>query len=93
MSAAPRAGITAPLDNISKRGTFTAYDSSHPVAWLYYEGHWGDQRLPEHDPRQNNILDAFWRYDNGPTGPADKDIGRKDVWQGTNHFIYTKLGP
>ena len=81
----------APIDNVSKWGTFTPYDPSYPVGWLYYQGRFGDQRYPASDKRQSSIFGLVWRYEDGPTGPADKDLGRKEVWSGSNHKIYDHL--
>jgi hypothetical protein len=61
--------------------TFSAYDDSTPVNWLYYTGHWGDEQYPDSDPRQQNILhiDGLYKYVSGPTGPLDKDLNRTTV--------------
>lgn len=61
--------------------TFTAYDGSSPVNWLFFNGRWGDQRYPESDPRQEFVLgiDSLAKYGNGPTGPIDKQLSREDV--------------
>jgi hypothetical protein len=75
-------------------GTFTPYDSSTPTGWLYFKGHWGDQRYADSDPRQYNVFNQFYHYEGGPTGPAFKDIGRKDVWSGTKKLpIWPMRGP
>lgn len=81
------------LDNIVKRGIFIPYDADTPVKYLYFEGHWGDDRYPEKDHRQRSLFDKFFKYESGPTGPADKNIGRKEVWIGTEGKILDKLGP
>lgn len=61
--------------------SFTAYDASSPTAWLQYVGHWGDERYPDSDPRQDEIfgIDATARYSSGPTGPQDKQLNREEV--------------
>ncbi|KAL9601594.1 MAG: hypothetical protein Q9219_002428 [cf. Caloplaca sp. 3 TL-2023] len=61
--------------------TFTADDPSYPTAWLKYVGRWGDQQYPDSDARQHKILgiDATARFVNGPTGPQDKQLNRKEV--------------
>lgn len=58
--------------------TFTAYDESTPVNWLYYAGGWGDQQYPDSDPRQVNYLglNVEWKYVSGPTGPLFKQLTR-----------------
>lgn len=66
----------------STTGTFKPYDSSHPSAYLYFRGHWGDQRYPDTDPRQYNFANQFYRFEGGPTGPAFKEVGRKEIWSG-----------
>lgn len=61
-------------------GKFSAYGDA-PVNWLYYLGKWGDDKIPENDKRQNCIfgIDALCKYVGGPTGPEDKDLGRKNI--------------
>jgi hypothetical protein len=77
-----------------KWGTFTPYDPSYPVEYLNYFGRWGDAKYPKSDPRQHNLLFGLLsKEEDGPTGPGDKDIGRKEVWSGSNHQIWDKLGP
>jgi hypothetical protein len=62
-------------------GTFTPYDPSYPVGWLRFLGEWGDQRYPENDPRQKgHNIGSFMKYEDGPTGPYDKALERKDIW-------------
>lgn len=65
----------------AETSTFTPYDDNTPVDYLYFDGHWGDDRYPEDDPRQEGIfgIDGLWKYTNGPTGPIDKDLNREDV--------------
>lgn len=66
----------------SKVGTFTAYDrSTSPTGWLYYQGRWGDQQLPNDDKRQKQFF-GQWKYVGGPNGPAYKNLVRKNVWPG-----------
>jgi hypothetical protein len=77
----------------SNLGTFAPYDPAHPTGWLYYTGRWGDDRYPTSDPRQKSILGLFFKYEAGPTGPAFKDLGRTNVWSGSNHQIFTQLAP
>jgi hypothetical protein len=76
-----------------KSGIFTPYDQSYPVGYLEFLGQWGDVRYPNSDPRQHDLIGKFFKYENGPTGPADKDLGRKEVWSGSNHGIWNKLVP
>ena len=77
--------------------TFSAYDDSTPVNWLYYLGHWGDKQYPDDDPRQQTILNisGLYKYVDGPTGPEDKQLNRTDVCpdNGNACVIRTILGP
>lgn len=61
-------------------GKFSAY-GDEPTDWLYFAGHWGDDRLPENDPRQNCDfgVDGLCQYQGGPTGPYFKDLNRDKV--------------
>ncbi|KAF2769032.1 hypothetical protein EJ03DRAFT_389592 [Teratosphaeria nubilosa] len=82
-------------------GTFTAYDSSSPVNWLYFFGHWGDEGYPDSDRRQvcvpvlGDITDALCKYTNGPTGPIYKQLNRAKVCpnNGERCIVRKKLGP
>jgi len=55
--------------------------SRDPVDWLAFTGHWGDKQYPDNDPNQSCFLgiDALCKYTNGPTGPAFKQLQRKNV--------------
>jgi hypothetical protein len=51
------------------------------VGFLLFAGRWGDEEYPEDDARQKGKgLLGFKKYVGGPTGPADKQLGRKEVW-------------
>ncbi|KAF1973319.1 hypothetical protein BU23DRAFT_135373, partial [Bimuria novae-zelandiae CBS 107.79] len=50
-----------------------------PTAWLRYKGRWGDEEYPASDRRQKNLF-GNKKFVGGPTGPADKQLGRKEVW-------------
>jgi hypothetical protein len=76
-----------------KYGTFTPYDASYPVGYLNFYGRWGDAKYPDKDARQRVFKEKYFKYVDGPTGPGDKNIGRKDVWSGSNHKIWDKLVP
>jgi hypothetical protein len=60
---------------------FKAVNATVSEMWLYYYGRWGDERYPDSDPRQVNLygLNATWKWESGPTGPADKGLVRRDV--------------
>ncbi|KAK3674348.1 hypothetical protein LTR78_005817 [Recurvomyces mirabilis] len=77
--------------------TFAAYDSSTPVNWLYFNGHWGDQQYPNSDPRQTTIfgISGTQKYQGGPTGPEDKQLNRTNVCpdNGDTCIVRTILGP
>ncbi|KAF2757580.1 hypothetical protein EJ05DRAFT_511370 [Pseudovirgaria hyperparasitica] len=60
---------------------FTPYESSSPVAYLNYNGRWGDQEYPEDDPRQFNLF-GNPRYSSGPNGPKFKSLDRKKICPG-----------
>jgi hypothetical protein len=62
----------------SSSSVFTPSLPTTPAAWLSFLGHWGDKRYPDSDPRQVNFLHAnvSWKYEDGPTGPADKNLNR-----------------
>jgi len=54
--------------------TFTAYDDSAPVNWLYFDGQWGDDALPGGP----EILGEA-KYTAGPNGPKFKHLVREEV--------------
>jgi hypothetical protein len=57
---------------------FTAYDGTSPTSWLDFKGRWGDQEYPKSDKRQVELFGAK-KFGSGPTGPADKQLNRKDI--------------
>ncbi|KAF1366085.1 hypothetical protein EJ07DRAFT_161129 [Lizonia empirigonia] len=61
----------------AESGKFTAYGDA-PVAWLGFEGRWGDQEYPKSDRRQVDLFGQK-KFVSGPTGPRDKQLNRKDV--------------
>lgn len=68
---------------------------SAPTGFLRFKGRWGDQEYPDSDKRQDNLV-GNKKYVGGPTGPADKQLDRKEVWP-QNSFskgqkIRTSLG-
>ncbi|KAL8931931.1 MAG: hypothetical protein Q9216_007021 [Gyalolechia sp. 2 TL-2023] len=69
--------------------TFSAYDPSHPTAWLRFVGRWGDQQYPDSDPRQHKILgiDATAKFSDGPSGPQDKQLNREDVCPEADGYV------
>ncbi|KAL5392811.1 hypothetical protein DPSP01_000509 [Paraphaeosphaeria sporulosa] len=50
-----------------------------PTGWLYYKGRWGDEEYPKDDKRQHDLL-GNKKFVGGPTGPADKQLDRKEMW-------------
>lgn len=58
-------------------GAFAAYGDA-PVEWLGWKGRWGDKAYPDSDKRQV-ILFGQKKYGDGPTGPADKQLNRKEM--------------
>lgn len=71
-------------------GTFTAYDSSSPVNWLYFTGMWGDEQLPNDAPGQV-ILFGQAKYSSGPTGPEDKNLNRTTICDGEDPCIISPI--
>ncbi|KAI8937932.1 hypothetical protein NX059_005615 [Plenodomus lindquistii] len=60
---------------------FTSFTPDAPTSYLFFNGRWGDAEYPESDPRQaGKGLFGFKKYVGGPTGPADKQLERKEVW-------------
>ncbi|KAK7207264.1 hypothetical protein BZA70DRAFT_8111 [Myxozyma melibiosi] len=55
--------------------------------WLYFPGHWGDDKLPPDDPRQH-FHPFEWRYIEGPTGPLWKHLDRTVVCQQPKWYNY-----
>jgi hypothetical protein len=48
------------------------------TGFLEFEGRWGDPQLPDEDERQVNLFGQR-KYTDGPTGPRDKRLGRREV--------------
>ncbi len=71
-------------------GTYTAYDSSYPTAWLQFLGEWGDEQYPNSDKRQHEVIpgiSATARYSGGPTGPEDKQLNRTKVCPTSRGYV------
>ncbi|KAI5292636.1 hypothetical protein KEM55_007662, partial [Ascosphaera atra] len=64
------------FDNATQ--SFTPYRRSYPVNWLYFQGHWGDNRLPKGTKGQVEMFGQY-KYDTGPTGPFFKNLGRQEM--------------
>lgn len=58
--------------------TFTPYVPGTPVNWLYFDGKWGDQQLPDDWEGQHNLFGQR-KYTSAPNGPKFKDLDREDV--------------
>ncbi|KAI0460803.1 hypothetical protein LJB42_001603 [Komagataella kurtzmanii] len=87
-------------------GRITYANGSHPKReerygdWLYFEGRWGDNKLPSSDERQK--WSPFeWKYIAGPSGPLSKNLDRLspcqrtkwwNFWDGCNTRVYPKMG-
>jgi hypothetical protein len=60
-------------------GSFETFDgAATPTAWLSFKGRWGDQEYPKSDKRQVKVFEQA-KFVGGPTGPADKQLDRKNV--------------
>lgn len=57
---------------------FTALGEGTPTEWLMFKGRWGDEKYPNSDPRQRELFGQT-KFSSGPTGPADKQLNRKEV--------------
>ncbi|KAF2857018.1 hypothetical protein T440DRAFT_512993 [Plenodomus tracheiphilus IPT5] len=57
---------------------FTALGNSAPTEWLGFNGRWGDEEYPGSDERQRELFGQV-KFSSGPTGPADKQLSRKEV--------------
>ncbi|CAG8951660.1 hypothetical protein HYFRA_00005460 [Hymenoscyphus fraxineus] len=53
-----------------------------PVSIMEFNGRWGDKQFAEGDPRQPEAFFGFWKFVDGPTGPADKYLVREEVCPG-----------
>lgn len=71
--------------NAGTRDFTPADGAAVPTAYLRFNGRWGDQQYPDSDPRQRKVfgINPTARFQNGPTGPRDKDLGRANVCLGT----------
>ena len=67
------------FDNLTK--AFTAYNGADPTAWLDFTGRWGDNHLPDSTDGQVDVFGER-KFTSGPTGPANKDLGRTNVCSG-----------
>ncbi|CAD6447714.1 70d857d5-5fe4-4c72-984c-42121edf97b2 [Sclerotinia trifoliorum] len=74
--------------------SFTAASEGSPVGAMEYEGKWGDAQYPKSDRRQSEFF-GFWKFVGGPTGPGNKQLGRKKVCpdNGILCIVRDRLGP
>ncbi|POS84938.1 hypothetical protein EPUL_002482, partial [Erysiphe pulchra] len=56
--------------------TFESVDNS-PLAIMNFKGRWGDARYPKGTKGQKKFF-GFRKYVDGPTGPIDKNLNRKN---------------
>ena len=79
-------------DLASRKLRSSTLNSEAPTAWFDFNGQWGDKYYYLRDPRQYRFAGQY-HYLNGPLGPKFKDLGRKEVCQGTGDCrIRTWLG-
>lgn len=57
--------------------SFSSVDES-PLAIMNFNGHWGDARYPKGVKGQKKLF-GFRKYVDGPSGPLDKNLNRKNV--------------
>jgi hypothetical protein len=78
----------------AKADSFTAYDSSHPTAYLNFNGKWGDQQYPGSDRRQSDFF-GLKKHGGGPTGIRNKQLNRKKVCPDNGQLCILRpiLGP
>jgi hypothetical protein len=69
---------SSPLPTLPQH-SFNPYIPGTPVSYLHYKGRWGDAQYPDNDKRQKQLA-GNRKYVGGPTGPADKQLWRKEVW-------------
>jgi hypothetical protein len=66
----------------NRNGTFTTVSNSSlsaaPTDWLYYLGKWGDKQYPANHTGQNLLGTIAETFEDGPTGPIDKDLYRQN---------------
>ncbi|KAK2775437.1 hypothetical protein FQN52_004007 [Onygenales sp. PD_12] len=59
-------------------GKFTPFDARWPVQYLYFDGRWGDQQLPDDAEGQENVFGQR-KYVSAPNGPKFKGLVREKV--------------
>jgi hypothetical protein len=59
--------------------TFAPFNNTDPTGFLNFTGRWGDDTYPDTDKRQKQLA-GNKKYVGGPTGPADKQLLRKEIW-------------
>ncbi|KAI9754337.1 MAG: hypothetical protein M1815_005701 [Lichina confinis] len=63
-------------------GQFRPADgTTHPTAYLRFNGRWGDKQYRDSDPRQRKVLGIgpTAKYGGGPTGPRNKQLDRRNI--------------
>ncbi|OAX79774.1 hypothetical protein ACJ72_05906 [Emergomyces africanus] len=76
-------------NNATKK--FTPYDANTPTNYLYFDGRWGDQALPD-DAEGQIVLFGQRKYASAPNGVKFKELVRKNVCPGDRRCtIWDKL--
>ncbi|EEQ91112.1 uncharacterized protein BDCG_06232 [Blastomyces dermatitidis ER-3] len=65
---------------------FTPYDASTPTSYLYFDGRWGDQQLPD-DAEGQIVLFGQRKYVSAPNGVKFKRLVREEVCPGDGECV------
>ena len=79
---------TSEFSATSGAGTGGSEEGDETASWLNWLGAWGDEKYPDgflDDIKTGQYcLSTECRYTSGPTGPVDKNLGRKTMCQNDN---------